>query len=185
MPGPWKVDLILALLGSTMVLGSFCPNPPCPCPVPTCTMHPPPTLATLTWTRPSLPRFRASAPGILWSCILKGPRKIQNTWEPTGTEVTMQNSQPDFGGPARALLWGVGELSWSNKQSKPAPPSRQRGGGLQDHWGLRSAHWVGDYSQHSQYPGSISIYGSMTPFQQIMTFRSKFGFKLTQRRGKG
>lgn len=59
-----------------------------------------------------------------------GPRKIQSTWEPTGTEVSMQSSQPDFvggGQGAAGLLVGAG-LTWANKSAQ-APPSPQ------DHWG--------------------------------------------------
>lgn len=99
-----------------------CPTGSPPCPrghAPLCTQPPAPTPATLTWTAPSLPGFRASAPGILWSCIQRGPRKNQSTWESTGTEVTRQRSWPDFREPAGAL-WRIcsGQV---NRANQPYP----------------------------------------------------------------
>ena len=70
--------------------------------------RPPAHPATLTWKAPSLPRSRASAPGISWSYTQKGPRKIQSTWGPIGTEVTTQRSGQTFRDLSGLLLSGSG-----------------------------------------------------------------------------
>lgn len=99
----------------------------------------------------------------------------------------MQRSWPDFGGRLPGLLLdrGVCPGQTNRANQPPGPQADDLVGELQGPWGLQLAHWVGDYSQHPQYPGSVSIYGSVTPFQQIMTFRSSFASKWVRRRGKG
>ena len=136
-----------------------CPHPS-PCPAPPHMYRPAPTThpATLTWRAPSLPRSRASAPGILWSYTQKGPRKIQSTWEPTGTEVTTQRSGQTpriLLGLSMAGVGGRGVVSrQNNRENQPSPADDLMGVCLQAHW---FNHWLADYSQHPYYPGSISI----------------------------